>query len=266
VIIEIKPQQKYLQALSSVLEGTEQPVILLLFQDLSSQRKAEQMRQDFVSNVSHELRTPLASLKALAETAERSIENDPVNARYFLSRMDVEIDKLDQMVMELLDLSKIESGRVELNKTLINVYQLLQQAADRMKMQAERAGLKISLDCPTTLPEIKVDVERVEQVLVNLIHNSVKFTPAGGLISLRAEVEGNFMVIRVQDTGAGITEDDLPRIFERFYKTDLARSTGGTGLGLSIAKHVVEAHAGKIWVKSIEGSGSTFSFSIPFDQ
>lgn len=260
---ELQKTQKYVHVISSILEGAETFGVLMLFQDMTHQRNLERMRQEFVSNVSHELRTPLASMRALNETVERSIEIDPTSAKHFLSRMGIEIEKLDQMVMELLDLARIESGRVQLQKSPCDLSQLLTQSVNRMKMQAERAGIEISAHCSESLPVIKIDVERIEQVLINLIHNAIKFTPPDGKITLTAEMERNSIIIRVQDTGVGIAEEDLPRIFERFFKTDRARSSGGTGLGLSIAKHIVEAHGGKIWVDSKPGAGSTFSFSLP---
>lgn len=260
---ELQPTQKYIHGISSILKGMEYTVVLLLFQDLTHQRNLERLRQDFVSNVSHELRTPLASMRAISETVERSIDSDPSSAKYFISRMDNEIDRLDQMVMEMLDLARIESGRVQLKKSSTNVCQMINQSINRMKMQAERANIELCSECPESLPEVDVDVERIEQVLVNLIHNAIKFTPSSGKVTITAEVEGENFVIHVNDTGVGINEEDLPRIFERFYKTDRARSTGGTGLGLSIAKHVVEIHGGKIWVESKVGTGSTFSFTLP---
>lgn len=261
--IELQRTQKYVHIISSILEGTETFGVLMLFQDMTQQRNLERMRQEFVSNVSHELRTPLASMRALNETIERSFESDPSSSKYFLSKMGVEIEKLDQMVMELLDLARIESGRVQLKKTIGNIPQILEQSVNRMKMQAERAGIEIGSQCSETLPGVMMDVERIEQVLVNLIHNAIKFTPPDGKIILSAEVEKDSIIIHVNDTGMGISEEDLPRIFERFFKTDPARSTGGTGLGLSIAKHVIEAHGGKIWVESVVGVGSTFSFTLP---
>ncbi len=261
--VELQRTQRYVHVISSILEGTETIGVLMLFQDITHQRNMERMRQEFVSNVSHELRTPLASIRALTETVERSLENDPVSAKHFLSRMGVEIEKLDQMVMELLDLARIESGRVQLKKSPCEVSQLLKQSVNRMKMQAERAGIKISSQCSESIPVVLIDTERIEQVLINLIHNAIKFTPPGGEITLSAEVENDSIIIHVTDTGVGIAEEDLPRIFERFFKTDRARSSGGTGLGLSIAKHVIETHGGKIWVESKPGSGSTFSLSLP---
>jgi two-component system phosphate regulon sensor histidine kinase PhoR len=221
------------------------------------------MRQNFVSNVSHELRTPLTTMKALTETLQQCIGSDPQSAQHFLNLMDVEIDKLTQMVLELLDLSRIESGRVEMNKTSVNVLELLTPPVERMKLQADRAHVDLKVDRLETLPAIYVDAEQIERVLLNIIHNAIKYTSPGGSITLSAEAIEQEMVIKINDTGEGISEQDLPRIFERFYKTDQARSSGGTGLGLAIAKHIVEAHQGRIWVESKKGVGSTFFIALP---
>ena len=129
--------------------------------------------------------------------------------------------------------------------------------------QAERAGLTLTAELPADLPPVMADAERIQRVMTNLLHNAIKFTPAGGRIVVSAQREAGKVVIAVSDTGVGIAEDDLSRIFERFYKADRARSSGGTGLGLAIAKHIVQAHRGQIWVKSVEGHGSTFYFSLP---
>ncbi len=236
---------------------------ILLVQDLTRIRRLETVRRDFISNVSHELRTPLASLKALAETLQEGALDDPPAAKRFLGRMLTEVDALTQMASELLELSRIESGQVPLDRKTIQPCSLLQQAADRMKMQVERAGLELHLDCPAELPSLQADMPRLEQVLVNLLHNAVKFTPAGGRIDVWAAKENNSITFSVRDSGVGIPADDLPRIFERFYRVDRSRTGGGTGLGLSIAKHLVEAHNGRIWAVSREGNGSTFTFNIP---
>jgi two-component system phosphate regulon sensor histidine kinase PhoR len=250
---------------------------LLMVQDLTRIRRLETVRRDFISNVSHELRTPLASLKALAETLQEGALEDPPAARRFLGRIQTEVDALTQMATELLELSRIESGQVPLEFRPVSPSKLIHSAAERMKMQAERAGLTIRVDCAPDLPNIRADLPRLEQVLVNLIHNAVKFTRPGGEVTLTASItplasmgrgvgdggQGGYICFVVQDTGIGIPADDLPRIFERFYKTDRARSGGGTGLGLSISRHLVEAHGGKIWAESAEGRGSTFFFTIP---
>jgi len=236
---------------------------LLLIQDLTRLRRLETVRRDFISNLSHELRTPLASLKALTETLQEGALDDPPAARRFLDQMQTEVDALTQMVAELLELSRIESGQVALDLRPVAAYDLLSSAAGRMRLQAERAKLNLRVDCSKDLPKVRADLPRLEQVLVNLIHNAVKFTRPGGDVVLFAEPDGGAVRFAIRDTGVGIPADDLSRIFERFYKSDRSRSGGGTGLGLSIARHIVEAHGGKIWAESREGQGSTFYFSIP---
>ncbi len=236
---------------------------LLLVQDLTRVRRLETVRRDFISNVSHELRTPLASLKALTETLQEGALDDPPAAQRFLKRIETEVDALTQMAQELLELSRIESGQVPLELKGVAPAALLNSSADRMRAQAERAGLVLRVDVLDGLPQVSADLPRLEQVLVNLIHNAVKFTRPGGEVTLLAQSEGEFVRFAVRDTGSGISAEDLPRIFERFYKADRARSGGGTGLGLSIARHLVEAHGGKIWAESQEGRGSTFFFTIP---
>jgi two-component system phosphate regulon sensor histidine kinase PhoR len=221
------------------------------------------IRRDFVSNVSHELRTPLASLKAITETLTEGALEDPPAARRFLIQMDKEIDNLTQMVRELLELSKIESGIVPLKLQPISPVLLLKPAVERMRIQAERSGISLELDCPDGLPKVQADPDRLEQVLVNLMHNSIKYTSPGGEIHVKACAEPHKIIFTVTDTGVGIAPDDLQRIFERFYKADRARSGGGTGLGLSIARHIIEAHGGRIWAQSTPGVGTTVYFSIP---
>lgn len=240
--------------------------VLLLFQDLTLLRKLETIRKDFVSNISHELRTPLASLKALSETLQGGAINDTAVSSRFLKQMDVEIDNLTQIVQELLELSKIESGKVPFVKKNCSIEEIISRPVDRMQMQAERSGITLVADASRNLPQLKVDLVRIQQVFVNLIHNAIKFTPPGGKITIRAEKEDQNIVFSISDTGVGIPAADLNRIFERFYKSDRSRSSGGTGLGLSIAKHIIEAHGGEIWVDSIQGAGSTFSFSIPINE
>jgi two-component system phosphate regulon sensor histidine kinase PhoR len=262
-VIEIPARRLYLQCIASPLGRSLPGSTLLLFQNLTRLRRLETVRQDFVSNISHELRTPLASLKALTETLQEGALDDPPAARRFLDRMVTEVDALSQMVEELFELTRIESGRTPLIMAPISPCVLINQAVDRLNVQAERVGLAIGVGCPEILPPAMADARRLEQVIVNLLHNAIKFTPAGGQISLNAQVEGDFIKFCVQDTGIGIPADNLARIFERFYKTDRARATGGAGLGLAIARHLVEAHGGSIWAESVEGQGSSFFFTIP---
>ncbi len=253
------------------LEGIATPLgpllpgsTLLLFQDVTRQRQTDSMRRDFISNVSHELRTPLAALKALTETLQDGALNDPPAAQRFLSQMETEVEALSLMVAELLELSRIESGRVPLALKPTRPLDIVAPACERLMLQAERAHLALSLDCPDDLPLVLADAARAEQVVVNLLHNAVKFTPEGGSVAVSAAAQGQAVRFSVADSGTGIESDDLPRIFERFYKADRARSTSGTGLGLAIARHLVEAHGGKIWAESEPGKGSTFTFTIPF--
>jgi two-component system phosphate regulon sensor histidine kinase PhoR len=239
---------------------------LLLAQDLTRVHKLEIVRRDFISNVSHELRTPLASLRALTETLQSGALADPEAGPRFLGRISTEVDALTQMAQELLDLSRIESGQVELILTLFTPKSLVISAADRMKMQAERAGLKLTIKCEDDLPNIRADKSRLEQVLVNIIHNAVKFTKPGGEIVLEAESAIGGVRFAVRDSGIGIPEESLSRIFERFYRVEKSRTGSGTGLGLSISKHIIEAHAGEIWAESDERHGSVFYFTIPLPK
>jgi two-component system phosphate regulon sensor histidine kinase PhoR len=266
---------------------------LVILQDLTPQRRLEKIRRDFVSNVSHELRTPLASLGALVDTLRDGALEDPPAARRFLDRMDVEVDKMTQMVQELLELSRIESGQLPLRLNPIAVSQFVQPALDRLAMQAERAGISMRATYAPELPRVIADGERMQQVVINLLHNAIKFTNSGGEVEVHAEPTDvdagshagshggthagsdagsdagshtGSVTVSVRDSGVGIPAKDQERIFERFYKTDRARSGGGTGLGLAIAKHTVQAHGGRIWVVSQEGRGSTFAFTLPADN
>ena len=264
--LEIPSRKVFLQGIAIPPGETLPGVILMVFQDLSRIRRLETTRQDFISNISHELRTPLASIKALTETLQESALDDPAAAKQFLRRMDREVDALSQMVSELLELSRIESGRVPLVRRIITPYDLLLEAYKRMHAQAQRGNLTIDIHASKQLPVVEVDARRIEQVLVNLLHNAIKFSNPGDQILLSAVQEEGGVTFCVEDFGTGISESDLERIFERFYKTDQARSSGGTGLGLSIAKHIVEAHQGRIWAESTLNQGSRFFFWIPLQQ
>jgi two-component system phosphate regulon sensor histidine kinase PhoR len=262
-MLEVGPQHIFLQVVGIPLKTSFPGSTMLLFQDLTQLRRLETIRRDFISNVSHELRTPLASLKALVDTLQEGALDDPPAARRFLLRMDTEIDNLAQLVNELLELSRIESGKVPVSFHRMSPYELLRPGYERMVLQAQRAGLEINLDCPTDLPLVFADPDRITQVMINLIHNSIKFTPPNGKITISAYRDGEQIVFFVQDTGVGIARKDLGRIFERFYKADQARSGGGTGLGLSIARHMIELHGGYIWAESQEDVGTTLYFSLP---
>ncbi len=252
-----------LQVVATPLDQALPGSILLLFHDMTRQRQIERLRRDFISNVSHELRTPLAALKALTETLRDGALEDPPAARRFLARMETEVDALSLMVAELLELSRIESGHVPLMLQPTAPMEIVGPAYERLCLQAERANLSLTVECAEDLPDVLADAGRAQQIVVNLLHNAIKFTPENGQVIVACEPQGRFVCFSVRDTGIGISAEDLPRIFERFYKADRSRSSGGTGLGLAIARHLVEAHGGKIWAESQLGQGSTFSFTIP---
>jgi len=243
---------------------------LVILQDLTAIRHLETVRRDFISNLSHELRTPLASLRAVMETLQDGALDDPPAALRFLGRGVHEVDTMTQMVEELLELSQIESGRVPLRLQATAVSDLIIHPVGRLRTLAESGNIKLLTDLPLDLPLVLADPRRIEQVVGNLLHNAIKFTPPGGKVTIRAYLNDekaaahDSVIIEVKDSGMGIAANDLPRIFERFYKSDRARTRGrsGTGLGLAIARHLVEAHNGRIWVRSLEGKGSTFYFSL----
>jgi two-component system phosphate regulon sensor histidine kinase PhoR len=236
---------------------------LLVLRDVSQERRVENLRRDFVANVSHELRTPIAALKALVETLEDGALDDPPAARDFLRRIHVEVDGLAQLVTELLELSRVESGRAQLKLEPVEAIDLVRSATERLQPQAERAGLTLTWDGDETLPPVLADATRVEHVLLAVIHNAIKFTPPGGSVRVRVDPDGAFARFSVADTGSGISQEDLLRIFERFYKVDRARAAIGTGLGLAIAKHVIQALGGSIWAESEIDRGTTVSFTLP---
>ncbi len=265
-VVEMSRRSLFLQVIATPLRGSDVRACLLILQDLTRVRRLETVRRDFISNISHELRTPLASLKALTETLRDGALEDPPAAQHFLERMEIEVDALTQMVEELLELSRVESGQVPFRFAAVSVADVLVPAVERLRPQAERGELQLSLSLPADLPPILADVERIERVISNLLHNAIKFTPPGGQVTVGAKAANGEVIFSVRDTGVGISEELLPRIYERFFKADRSRSGGGTGLGLSIARHIVQAHHGRIWAESEEGKGSTFYFTLPIAE
>lgn len=261
--IEIPARNLFLQVVVTPLSPGQQGTLVII-QNLTAIRHLQTVRRDFISNISHELRTPLASLKAVVETLRDGALDDPPAAHRFLDRADREVDALTQIVQELLELSRIESGKVPLRLSPTAVADVIMPVVERLRPQAERNEIELILDISDRLPPVLVDAQRAQQVVSNLLHNAIKFTPPGGQVTIRARAaEAEAMVlVDVIDTGVGIPPADLSRIFERFYKADRARSGGGTGLGLAIARHLVQAHGGKIRATSEEGRGSTFSFTL----
>lgn len=237
---------------------------IVVIRDVTELRRLESVRREFVANVSHELRTPLASIRALVETLEAGAIDDPTVAGDFLGRVVGEVDRLTTLVDELLDLARLESGRLSLRLERVDPRKLVVAGVERLRPQIERADLQLVFEIAPELGTIAVDRSRVEQVLLNLVHNAIKFTRPGGTITVRAAAEDDQLVVSVADTGVGIALSEVPRVFERFYKSDRARRSDGTGLGLAIAKHIVQAHGGAIWATSEPGRGTTFTFTLPF--
>jgi len=263
MMLDLLHQHRYIQTIANSLGESLPDKYLLLFQDLTRMRRLETVRRDFITNITHELRMPLASIKTLTETLQGGALEDPSTANHFLEQMDIEVEELTQMISELLELTRIESGQVPLKIKPAKPCKLVNRAVKRHREQAERSGINLETNCPDNLPRIYADPSRLRQILANLLHNAIKFTPEGGEVNLTVTQYEDVVEFSVQDTGIGIPSDDLPRIFERFYKADQARTKSGAGLGLAITRHLVEAHGGRIWVESTIGNGSTFFFTIP---
>jgi two-component system phosphate regulon sensor histidine kinase PhoR len=257
------PHGRFLQVIITPLPDRLAPGYLVILQNLTRIRRLETIRRDFISNISHELRTPLASLRAIAETLQDGAIDDPPVARRFLRHIASEVNAMSQLINELLELSRIESGKVPLEKHPTPVSELIIPPTERLLPQAERSGLTVDISIPEDLPLVYVDAERIQLVITNLVHNALKFTPVGGNVTVRGALRDDGVHITVEDTGIGIPQEEQSRIFERFYKADRARSGRGTGLGLAIAKHIIQAHGGRIWVESEPNVGSAFTFTLP---
>lgn len=261
-----KPDERFVKVSAAAVMKEGAPAgALLVFHDITELRRLEKIRQDFVANVSHELRTPLSSIKGYSETLMEGGVKQPKEQKEFLEIIYRESGRLAKLIDDILDLSRIESGKMAMVFMPLDVGPAVKRVCAILEKQAASKSLRVSVELPGGLPRILADEGRISQVLLNLLDNAVKYTPENGKIRISAAPEGNFVRIEVSDTGAGIPEADMPRIFERFYRVDKARSRelGGTGLGLSIVKHIVQAHGGQVSVKSAPEKGSTFSFTIP---
>ena len=257
---------KFLRAIAILVDQERQGGALVLVQDLTELKNLQTMRREMVGNISHEFRTPLAGIKAMVETLQDGATDDREAAKDFLSRIEAEVDRMTQLVAELAELSRIETGKAELKLEPMNLNSLVEEVIAKLKPQAERQNLTLEMALADDLPTTSADKARIRQVLVNLFHNAIKFNHSGGNIRVRTSHSEGSIVVEISDTGTGIAKDDLLHIFERFYKADKSRSGQGSGMGLAIAKHIVEAHGGEIKVRSEEGKGSTFSFNLPVTQ
>jgi two-component system, OmpR family, phosphate regulon sensor histidine kinase PhoR len=238
---------------------------VVVLHDVSELRRLERVRQDFVANVSHEFKTPLTAIQGFAETLLAGALEDPKNNRRFLEIIREHSARLARLTDDLLKLARMEAGKLEVEFFPVNITDLVEGCAETTLLKATRKQIALNIDVPPALPAVRGDASLLHDVLQNLLDNAIQYTSAGGKVDLSAAASGRDVVLTVADTGIGIPAIDQERIFERFYRVDAARSreAGGTGLGLSIAKHIVEAHGGRIWVESEVGLGSKFSFSIP---
>ena len=257
------------QALLNVRASRQAPDdLVVVLEDVTELRRLQQIRTEFIDNLGHELRTPLSTVTLLAETLAREAETAevPPRMRERIARIEVETGHLAQMVNEMLDLARIEGGSTLQRDEDVDLGRLATAATERLRLFAERNGVHLVADAAPHLPTVRGDEARLGQVVVNLVHNAVKFSPDGGEVRVEVRRDGEAVTVAVVDHGIGISQADQARIFERFYKADRARVRGGgTGLGLAIARQVVEGHGGWIRVESQEGTGSTFTFAIPID-
>jgi two-component system phosphate regulon sensor histidine kinase PhoR len=260
------PEEKSLEVHATpILRGGQVDGAVLVFHDITRLRKLENIRRDFVANVSHELRTPITSIKGYAETLLDGALDDKKYAREFLQIINADSDRLRQLVDDLLDLSKIESGKMKLNMVPCDVGILADSIVAALDKQAAQGSVSITKEIPPGLAKVMADEAAVTQVILNILDNGIKYNKEGGHVRISAHEKGAFVQVDIADTGIGLSREDIPRIFERFYRVDKARSRqlGGTGLGLSIAKHIIQTHHGEIFVQSELGRGSTFSFTLP---
>ena len=289
------PERHFDVHVAPILQNEAVIGVVAIFYDITEITQLERIRKDFVANVSHELRTPLTAIRGCADTLAEGALTDPEAATRFVQTIVSNAERLQLLLEDLLDLSRLESGKLSLELELCKFYQILQHGVESVGHAAEKKGISISLDIPTVL-KVRCDRKLIEQAVINLLDNAIKYTPEDGNIRisillnedetqigkgsmsyspgledrLEADLDGveepvNKVAVEVTDTGIGIPLEDLPRVFERFYRVDKARSRqmGGTGLGLSIVRHIVEAHGERVYVKSELGVGSTFGFTLP---
>jgi two-component system phosphate regulon sensor histidine kinase PhoR len=239
--------------------------VVVVAQDITDQRRTDMVRREFVANVSHELRTPLTSVRALAEALEGGAAQDREAGPRFLERIIAEIDRLTLLVNDLLDLSAIESGSAKLEMESVPLGEVIEDVVTKFRPMADRRRIALRGNGARGLLRAWADRARVTQAVANLVDNAIKYTPDGGTVTVEGEARNGMVAIAVADTGIGIAQEHLPRIFERFYRVDRSRSRalGGTGLGLSIVKHIATSHGGEVEVKSVEGRGTRFALLLP---
>ncbi|MEW6447904.1 MAG: two-component system histidine kinase PnpS [Bacillota bacterium] len=263
----LTPEPRVFSARVTPINTSEGPGVVVVLRDITEQRRLEQVRSEFVANVSHELRTPLTAIRGFVETLREGTVEDPAKAKEFLEIIESETKRLEKLIEDLLSLSRLEDRRTAFIRQQVNIGDVVARLLPVFQKRAQAQNIKLLVEVPPDLPTILADPELIGQVFANLIDNALKFTPEGE-IRIKATASPGRIRVDVEDTGIGIPEESLPRVFERFYRVDKARSraSGGTGLGLSIVKHIVEAHGGRVSAESELGKGSRFSFYLPVLQ
>lgn len=258
--VRLSRLQRVVEARVLPLEG-EGAVLVLA--DRTEVEHLRQVRRELVANISHELRTPLATLRILVETLIGGAAEDPEARAVFLGKLDEQVEHLSGIVQQGLHLASLESGATRMLLGPVSLRDLAERCVDRMAPQAVHGRISLRTELPSTLAPVQADEEQISRVLTNLLDNAIKWTPPGGAVVVGARNDDECVLMWVRDTGQGIPAAVLPRLFERFYKGDEARTGSGTGLGLAIAKHTVLMHGGRIWAESEEGEGATFFFTLP---
>ncbi|GAB6158913.1 ATP-binding protein [Desulfotomaculum varum] len=265
----LTPEPRLFRVEISPLKGNQEEKmgVVGLLTDVTERRKLERMRSEFVANVSHELRTPMTSINGFVETLLDGAMEDPATAKNFLSIIHAEGKRLANLIDDLLKLSRLEDRRTKLNKQPVDLAGVIDNTIKMFEPRAWEKNIELTRELPQEMPTVPGDQGFLSQVMINLVDNAIKYTLPGGKVKIKVTFNQDEVTVSVADTGIGIPPESLPRVFERFYRVDKARSRemGGTGLGLSISKHIVEAHGGKIWAASDE-TGSVFSFSLPLQE
>ena len=255
-------ERRFLDIIATPVSGHDREDVVLTLQDVTRIRQTDTTRREFVSNVSHELRSPLASASAMVEVLESGAIDDRQTALDFLRRVRGDVTRMTTLVDELLELSSLESGQVPVHLAPVRIEDVIEEIVERFQFTASSSSIELASRSQPGLPYVMGEQRRLEQVLTNLVENALRFTPAGGSITLSARPEADWVFVTVADTGVGIAREHLPHVFERFYKVDRSRRDHGTGLGLAISKHLVQAQGGDISATSVEGEGSEFTVKL----